>query len=90
MKEVLVLIAFAAITPLLIFPTMRLAYAPRAKRSRRKMLSLKLLVLAVAALAVVAAVFAFRCVGVTGNGVLVVCVLYAYGVYVLARQRYAS
>ncbi len=89
MKEVLILLSLAAILPLILFPMMRLIFSPRMRRSIRGQLLLKLLMFLLAALAVAVATAAFRWAGVTGNSVLVVGVLYAYGVYVLARQRYA-
>ncbi len=88
MKEVLILFGLAAALPALIFPTVRFAARGRYRADRQKRLLLKLLTLFWAASVVVVATVAFRWAGVKGNAVLVVSVLYAYGVYVLAKQRY--
>jgi len=88
MSEVLVLMISAAFAPLLVFPAVR--FAVKAKGGKQQQLLLKLLSLGAASLAAALSVYAFGRIGIKGNGVMIIMILYVYGVYVLAKQIYTE
>jgi hypothetical protein len=88
MSEVLVLMIAAALAPLLIFPVVR--FAAKGKRGKQQQLLLKLLSLGATSLAAALAVYCFGLIGIKGNGVMIIMILYVYGVYVLAKQIYTE